>query len=86
MELTPNLERSFHVRTISMVGLLSLVDLVMTSYAYHSIVNNGPSMQLMFGFEVGLFKMWGFEKNLVYDTFLFRDSNDGQVLDAMEGF
>jgi hypothetical protein len=51
MELTPNMERGFHLRAVGMMISLAITDLIMVSYSIHTLKISGPSMQLMFGFE-----------------------------------
>lgn len=55
MDLTPNLERIFHLRAVGIMAVLSVVDSIMITYAYYSLLSTGPSMQLMFGFEVTIY-------------------------------
>ncbi|KAK3866740.1 hypothetical protein Pcinc_027747 [Petrolisthes cinctipes] len=54
MERSPVITLLFHIRVISLLLLLSLLDLVLVSHAYHSTITRGPSVQLVFGFEYAI--------------------------------
>lgn len=54
MERSPVITLLFHIRVISLLLLLSLLDLILVSHAYHSTITRGPSVQLVFGFEYAI--------------------------------
>jgi len=51
MERSPVISILFHLRAISLMTLLSLLDAHFISHAYHNTLIKGPSVQLVFGFE-----------------------------------
>jgi len=51
MERSPLISFLFHIRAVSLMALLSVVDLYFISHAYHNTLIKGPSVQLVFGFE-----------------------------------
>jgi len=51
MERSPLISLLFHVRAVSLMTLLSVLDLYFISHAYHNTLIKGPSVQLVFGFE-----------------------------------
>ncbi|KAF0300746.1 Chromosome-associated kinesin KIF4A [Amphibalanus amphitrite] len=54
MERSPVITWVFHIRIISLLVLLSLLDVAFIAYAYHSTVTRGASVQLVFGFEYAI--------------------------------
>jgi hypothetical protein len=52
MEQTPVVPKSFHVRMISLMSLLIVIDCKLASHAISTIMAKGPNMMIMFGFEV----------------------------------
>lgn len=54
MERSPVITLLFHIRVISLLLLLSLLDLILVSHAYHSTITRGASVQLVFGFEYAI--------------------------------
>lgn len=52
MQQAPNLGYLFHVRTIATTTALFFADTAFVAYAAYSVHINGPSIQLLFGFEV----------------------------------
>lgn len=54
MERSPNISLLFHFRIASLLFILSLLDLMFISFAYHSTMLKGASVQLVFGFEVSV--------------------------------
>lgn len=54
MERSPVITLLFHIRVTSLLLLLSLLDLVLVSHAYHSTITRGASVQLVFGFEYAI--------------------------------
>jgi len=60
MEQTPNLSIRFHLRmTIMMISLL-LTDIGMLLYSIDYTMKRGPSMMIIFGFEVRLMNLFFF--------------------------
>jgi hypothetical protein len=53
MEQMPAIPKAFHVRMNILSLLLFAIDVFMVSHAVRSIMTKGPSMMIMFGFEVG---------------------------------
>jgi E3 ubiquitin-protein ligase synoviolin len=51
MERSPVISVLFHIRAISLMTLLSVLDAHFISHAYHNTLIKGPSVQLVFGFE-----------------------------------
>jgi len=51
MERSPLISFLFHIRAVSVMTLLSVLDLYFISHAYHNTLIKGPSVQLVFGFE-----------------------------------
>jgi len=51
MERSPLISFLFHIRAISLMTLLSVLDIYFVSHAYHNTLIKGPSVQLVFGFE-----------------------------------
>jgi len=51
MERSPLISFLFHIRAVSLMTLLSGLDLYFISHAYHNTLIKGPSVQLVFGFE-----------------------------------
>eukprot|EP00039_Didymoeca_costata_P019344 m.337157 g.337157 ORF g.337157 m.337157 type:complete len:603 (-) comp18063_c0_seq1:62-1870(-) len=51
MEQTPRLTKLFHVRMVTVSIALFCVDVFLVNVATQSILQSGPSMQLLFGFE-----------------------------------
>lgn len=54
MERSPVITLLFHIRVTSLLLLLSLLDMVLVSHAYHSTITRGASVQLVFGFEYAI--------------------------------
>ncbi|KAK7076364.1 E3 ubiquitin-protein ligase synoviolin [Halocaridina rubra] len=54
MERSPVITLLFHIRVVSLLLLLSLLDLVLVSHAYYSTITRGASVQLVFGFEYAI--------------------------------
>jgi E3 ubiquitin-protein ligase synoviolin len=52
MERSPVITWLFHVRALSLLVLLGTVDAMFIHHAYHVIVTQGVSVQIVFGFEV----------------------------------
>ena len=52
MERSPNISIVFHIRVVSLLFLLTFLDLLCVDLAYRSILTKGASVQLVFGFEV----------------------------------
>ena len=49
---TPNLNWLFHTRMVLVSMVLAATDGYLIYYAVNSVTTSGPSMQLLFGFEV----------------------------------
>ncbi|XP_013883080.1 E3 ubiquitin-protein ligase synoviolin isoform X2 [Austrofundulus limnaeus] len=54
MERSPNISWVFHLRVLSLLGLLAVMDFLFVNHACHSIINRGASVQLVFGFEYAI--------------------------------
>lgn len=54
MEQSPDLSLSFHLRIFATVLWLSLLDISFVIYAAYSVLNSGPTMLVVFGFEFAL--------------------------------
>ncbi|XP_069749963.1 E3 ubiquitin-protein ligase synoviolin isoform X2 [Narcine bancroftii] len=54
MERSPNISVLFHFRVTSLMGLLTVLDLLFVNHACHSIMTRGASVQLVFGFEYAI--------------------------------
>ncbi|XP_028272601.1 E3 ubiquitin-protein ligase synoviolin isoform X2 [Parambassis ranga] len=54
MERSPNISWIFHLRVLSLMGLLSVMDFLFVNHACHSIITRGASVQLVFGFEYAI--------------------------------
>lgn len=52
MEQSPVLYSTFHIRIVSLLTLLLTIDTVLANHAIHATMTKGPSMMIMFGFEV----------------------------------
>ena len=52
MEGMPNIDWTFHARMIFTLSFLFMVDSALIYVAVSSLMSYGPSMQLLFGFEV----------------------------------
>jgi hypothetical protein len=52
MQQAPNLGYGFHVRTVATSTALFFFDTAFVAFAAYSVHVNGPSIQLLFGFEV----------------------------------
>ena len=52
MEQSPNMTFKFHARMISILSILTLVDVAMISYAAEDTLLKGATMMIVFGFEV----------------------------------
>ncbi|OWF45465.1 E3 ubiquitin-protein ligase synoviolin B-like [Mizuhopecten yessoensis] len=51
MERSPVISVKFHIRVLSLLGLLGMLDLYFINDAYYSTLTKGASVQLVFGFE-----------------------------------
>ncbi|XP_070819497.1 E3 ubiquitin-protein ligase synoviolin [Chaetodon trifascialis] len=54
MERSPNISWLFHLRVLSLMGLLGVLDFLFVNHACHSIITRGASVQLVFGFEYAI--------------------------------
>ncbi|KAJ2964481.1 hypothetical protein NQZ79_g612 [Umbelopsis isabellina] len=54
MEQTPVVPKSFHIRMISLMSLLIVIDCKLASHAISTIMVKGPNMMIMFGFEYSI--------------------------------
>uniref|UniRef100_A0A671Y3K3 RING-type E3 ubiquitin transferase n=1 Tax=Sparus aurata TaxID=8175 RepID=A0A671Y3K3_SPAAU len=54
MERSPNISWLFHMRVLSLMGLLAVLDFLFVNHACHSIITRGASVQLVFGFEYAI--------------------------------
>lgn len=54
MERSPVITWFFHVRVVTLLGLLFAMNLIMINYAYNTTATKGPSVQLVFGFEYAI--------------------------------
>lgn len=54
MERSPNISCIFHLRVLSLMGLLAVMDFLFVNHACHSIITRGASVQLVFGFEYAI--------------------------------
>ena len=54
MERSPVISFLFHIRAISLMGMLFLLDVYFINHAYHNTLIKGPSVQLVFGFEYAI--------------------------------
>uniref|UniRef100_A0A669CL84 RING-type E3 ubiquitin transferase n=1 Tax=Oreochromis niloticus TaxID=8128 RepID=A0A669CL84_ORENI len=54
MERSPNISWVFHLRVLSLMGLLGVMDFLFVNHACHSIITRGASVQLVFGFEYAI--------------------------------
>ncbi|CAN9514701.1 unnamed protein product [Ophioblennius macclurei] len=54
MERSPNISWLFHLRVLSLMGLLGVMDFLFVNHACHSIITRGASVQLVFGFEYAI--------------------------------
>ncbi|XP_045183100.2 E3 ubiquitin-protein ligase synoviolin B-like [Mercenaria mercenaria] len=54
MERSPVISFLFHVRVISLLTFLSVIDAYFVNFAYHSTLTKGASVQLVFGFEYAI--------------------------------
>src|SRR4051794_7728809 len=52
MEQAPNPSIGWHIRMQAITGILTLIDLSMVVYAAQYTVTRGPTMMIIFGFEV----------------------------------
>lgn len=52
MEQSPIRQASFHIRILNLLALLLIIDIAMANHALHVTLTKGPSMMIMFGFEV----------------------------------
>jgi hypothetical protein len=52
MEQSPEIPLSFHVRMVTMIGMLVSLDVFMVLNAVDHVTLKGPNMMIMFGFEV----------------------------------
>ncbi|KAJ3046449.1 E3 ubiquitin-protein ligase synoviolin [Rhizophlyctis rosea] len=51
MEQSPNMTLKFHARMISIISILTLVDILMITYAAEDTLLKGATMMIVFGFE-----------------------------------
>lgn len=54
MERSPVIGWLFHIRVASLLIVLTLFDYLMISYAYHSTITKGATVQLVFAFEYAI--------------------------------
>lgn len=54
MERSPNISWLFHMRVLSLMALLGVLDFLFVNHACHSIITRGASVQLVFGFEYAI--------------------------------
>uniref|UniRef100_A0A3B3ZM63 RING-type E3 ubiquitin transferase n=1 Tax=Periophthalmus magnuspinnatus TaxID=409849 RepID=A0A3B3ZM63_9GOBI len=54
MERSPNISWLFHMRVLSLMALLAVLDFLFVNHACHSIITRGASVQLVFGFEYAI--------------------------------
>ena len=54
MERSPVITWLFHLRVVSLLGLLAVINTYMIDYAYNSTQAKGASVQLVFGFEYAI--------------------------------
>ncbi|XP_073993801.1 septin interacting protein 3 isoform X2 [Rhodnius prolixus] len=54
MERSPVISWLFHIRIISLLILLGILDVLFVCHAYQSTLNKGASVQLVFGFEYAI--------------------------------
>ncbi|XP_034546052.1 E3 ubiquitin-protein ligase synoviolin [Notolabrus celidotus] len=54
MERSPNISWVFHMRVLSLMGLLAILDFLFVNHACQSIITRGASVQLVFGFEYAI--------------------------------
>ncbi|XP_062250565.1 E3 ubiquitin-protein ligase synoviolin [Platichthys flesus] len=54
MERSPNISCVFHLRVLSLIGLLGVLDFLFVNHACQSIITRGASVQLVFGFEYAI--------------------------------
>ncbi|KAJ0050341.1 hypothetical protein NL108_017791, partial [Boleophthalmus pectinirostris] len=54
MERSPNISWLFHMRVLSLMALLAILDFLFVNHACHSIITRGASVQLVFGFEYAI--------------------------------
>ncbi|KAL4239005.1 E3 ubiquitin-protein ligase synoviolin [Mactra antiquata] len=54
MERSPVISILFHIRVLSLMTFLWLIDSYFISYAYHSTLTKGASVHLVFGFEYAI--------------------------------
>lgn len=52
MQQTPNFSWVFHLRCVTTSAFLLTIDVALVGYAVYMVYLNGPSIQLLFGFEV----------------------------------
>lgn len=58
--------RLFHVRMVSVMGLMMLVDVCMLYYSIEYTVMRGPTMMIIFGFEYTLLMSLSFSTMVKY--------------------
>ncbi|GES76729.1 E3 ubiquitin-protein ligase synoviolin [Rhizophagus clarus] len=54
MEQSPAVPISFHIRMISLMEILGIIDLILASYAINIAMHNEPNMMIMFAFEYSI--------------------------------
>ncbi|KAL5033626.1 E3 ubiquitin-protein ligase hrd1, variant 2 [Batrachochytrium dendrobatidis] len=54
MEQSNDITALFHIRTLSAMGFLLLVDVAFLGYAVNSVVAHGPTMMILFAFEYSI--------------------------------
>ncbi|XP_022698357.1 E3 ubiquitin-protein ligase synoviolin B-like [Varroa jacobsoni] len=54
MERSPNISLLFHIRVLSLLALLSVLDYAFVRHAYFSVATAGASVQVVFGFEYAI--------------------------------
>lgn len=52
MEQSPTNRVTFHVRLVNLLSLLLILDIVLANHAIQVTLSKGPTMMIMFGFEV----------------------------------
>nr|XP_046908940.1 E3 ubiquitin-protein ligase synoviolin B-like [Dermatophagoides farinae] len=54
MERSPNISVFFHIRVVSLLSILGILNTIFVYMAYHSTLSKGASVQLVFGFEYAI--------------------------------
>jgi len=77
MERSPLISVLFHIRAMSLMTLLSILDLHFIFHAYYNTLIKGPSVQLVFGFEYAVLLtavLHVFVKYILHAVDLHRDN------------